>query len=178
MSIKAKIGEKDLESVKSQHDLGPILQKNLSWNENCLSRSRKAMSALFQIKCNLSSSFDWKVKLNAYTGYVVPIPVYAFQTWLPSRSNLHDFEKVQHHATKWILNSNQSYRNRLLTLKLLPLSFYVEMHDLLLLLSIFRGDYDVVINDIEKAVETTRQIARGEYRITKARINKTDDNFF
>ena len=37
---------------------------------------------------------------------------------------------------------------------------------------------DVVINDIEKAVETTRQTERGEYRITKARINKTNDNFF
>ena len=101
-------------------------------------------------KRNLSSSCDWKVKLNAYFGYV-PIVVYASQTWLPSRSKLHDFEKVQHHATKWILNSNQSDRNCLVTLKLLPLSLYVEMHDLLLLLSIIRGDYDVVI---EKAVET------------------------
>ena len=103
---------------------------------------------------------------------------YASQTWLPSRSNLHEFEKVQHHATKWILNSNQSYRNGLVTLKLLPLSLYVEMRDLLLLLSIIRGDYGVVINDIEKAVETTRQTERGEYRITKARINKTNNNVF
>ena len=52
------------------------------------------MSALFQIKRNLSSSCDWKVKLNAYTGYVVPIAVYASQTWLPSRTNLHEFEKL------------------------------------------------------------------------------------
>ena len=53
--------------------------------------------------------------------------------------------------------SNQSYKSCLVTLKLLPLSLYVEMHDLLLLLSIIRGDYDVVINQIEKTVETTRQ---------------------
>ena len=130
--------EKDLESVKSQRDLGLIIQQNLSWIENCLSRSRKAMSALFQIKYNLSSSCDCKVKLNAYTGYV-PIAVYASQTWPPSRSNLHEFEKVQHHATKWILNSNQSYRNCLVTLNLLPLSFCVEMHDLLFIINYSRG---------------------------------------
>ena len=64
-----------------------------------------------------------------------------------------------------------------MTLKLLILSLYVEMLDLLLLLSIIRGDHDVVINDIEEAVETTRQTERGEYQITKARINKTNNNF-
>ena len=88
VSITATIGEKDLESVKSQSDLGLIVQQNSSWNENCLSSSRKAMSALSQIKLKLSSSCDWKVSQKAYTGYVVPIAVYASQTWLPSRSNL------------------------------------------------------------------------------------------
>ena len=71
-----------------------------------------------------------KVKLNAYTGYVVPIAVYASQTQLPSRSNLCEFEKP---------NTN---------------------------------------NDVEEALETTRQTERGEYRITKVKINKTNDNFF
>ena len=88
-----------------------------------------------------------------------------------------NLKKNQHHATKWIVNSNQSDWNRLMTLKLLPLSLHEEMHDLLLLLSIIRGDYDVVISDIEEVVETTRQTERGEYRTMKARINKTNDNF-
>ena len=65
------------------------------------------MSGLFQLKRILSNSCGWKVKLNSYTGYVVPIAVYASQKWLPSRSNIQKFEKVQHHATKRILNSNQ-----------------------------------------------------------------------
>ena len=52
------------------------------------------------------------------------------------------------------------------------------MHDLFLLLSIIRRDYDVVINDVKKAVETTHQAEGSEYRISKARIKKTNDNFF
>ena len=118
------------------------------------------------------------MKLKAYTGYVVPIAVYAPQTSVPSKSNLHEFEKVQHHAMKWMLNSNQSYRYRLATLKLLPMSLYLEIDNVLLLLSIIRGDYGVVINDIEESVETTRQTERGEYQNPKARINKTNDKNF
>ena len=125
-STMAKIGEKDLESVESQLDLGLIIQQKLSWKESCRSTSRKKMSALFQMKRNLSSSCDRKVKLNAYTGYVVPIAIYASQTRLPSRSNLHEFKKFQQHATNWILNSSQTYRKYLVVLKLLPLNLYVK----------------------------------------------------
>ena len=134
------------------------------------------MSSLFQIKRNLSSSCEWKVILKAYTAYVVPIAVYFSQTWLPSRNNLRKFEQVQLHATKWILNPNQNYWIGLVTIKLLQLGLFVEMHNLLLLISIIRRDYDVVINNIEEAVEETHQTERAEYRITKMRINKTNDN--
>ena len=53
------------------------------------------MRALFETKRNLSSSCESKVKLNAHSGYIVPIAVYLSETWLPSRGNLHEFEKVQ-----------------------------------------------------------------------------------
>ena len=76
------------------------------------------------------------------------------------------------------MQRNQSYRNRLVTLKLLSLSLFVEIHNLLLLLSATRGVYDADINDIEEAVYTTRQTERGEYRITEARVNKTNNKFF
>ena len=51
------------------------------------------------------------------------------------------------------------------------------MHDLLLLLFLIRGNYDVDVNDFKKEVETTRQTERVEYRFTKARNNKPNNNF-
>ena len=65
-----------------------------------------------------------------------------------------------------------------MTLKLLPLSLYVEKHGLLVLLSTIRGVYDLVITEIAKAVETTRQAERIENRISKTRNNKTNNKFF
>ena len=76
---------------------------------------------------------------------------------------------------KWILNQNQSNRNRL---NLLSLSLDVEMHNFLLLLSLIQENYELDINDIDDAVETTRQSERSENRVTKAGISRTNDNFF
>ena len=46
------------------------------------------------------------------------------------------FDKVQVRATKLIPEKRKSYKERLLHLKILPLSLYVEMYDLLLLLAL------------------------------------------
>ena len=92
--------------VLSQRDLGLTVQQNLSWNEDCKRRSNKAMGALFQIKRNLTSNCNWRIKLNAYAGHGVPIAVYASQTWLLNKKNLTEFRKTQHHAIKWIIVSD------------------------------------------------------------------------
>ena len=133
------------------------------------------MSAPLQMKRKLSSPCDWKVKPYAYTVYVVPIAVNSSKTWLSSRSNLLGFENFQHLATKLIFNSNQSYRHCLVTLKLLPLSLYVKIHDIS---SLIRGDYGVDIDNIEEAGEITRQTERCGYRTTETRINKTTKSLF
>ena len=43
-------------------------------------------------KRNLTTTLDIKVKLNKYTGYVVPIAVYASQTLLSNNTNLHELK--------------------------------------------------------------------------------------
>ena len=137
------------------------------------------MGALFQIKRNLTSNCNWRIKFNAYTGYVVPISVYASQSWLLNKGNLTEFEKIQHHATKWIIGSDLSYRNRLIKLHILPLSLYVEMHDLLMLSSINTGEFDVESSiENETICDTTRQSNRGEFNLSKPRLKKTNENFF
>ena len=119
---------------KEQRDLGLIVNCNITWNSNCHQRSAKAMSALFQIEGYLAVSCSVKTKLDAYTGYFVPIVTYAFQTWCPNRQNLQEIEEIEHIqkvATKWILAINAAYKYRLLELNLLLLCLYIEKHNLL-----------------------------------------------
>ena len=59
-----------------------------------------------------------------------------------SRTNMLNLEKVQILATKWILCSNESYRERSTNPKLLHFCLYAELPDLLHLISIMMGEYD------------------------------------
>ena len=117
--------------------------------------------------------------LNAYTRYVVPIVVYGASVTHYSKSNLRAIEKVQRMATKWMLNSHISYKCRLQKLGKLPLSLYIEMHDLLLFISIVCNNYEIDINQYaENTKISTRQNERNEYQMPKTRLKKSNSDFF
>ena len=154
--------------TESQKDLGLIITSNLSWQGNCDHRVKKATSAFFQIKRNISAISSTSNKMNCYTGYIVPILTYCSQAWLSNRM-----------ATKWILGKSlQSYKERLISLKLLPLCLYVELHDLFLFLAITRNEFDIPKDFKTLEDERTRQNCRGELKIESNRLVKSDENFF
>ena len=72
--------------------------------------------------------------MNAYKGYVVPVLNYASQVWYTSKTDMKSIEKIQHKATKWICGGNDEHHQRLETLKILPLSMYMEMQNVIYLL--------------------------------------------
>ena len=88
-------------------------------------------------------------------------------------------EKLQKRATSWILSGrNCTYKEKLIALKLLPLILYVELHDLLLLLSLLDNKFDIKVSFEYQDFEKTRQSARGELKKAKKnRLRKTDENF-
>ena len=175
---KASLKNQELGEVDSQRDLGLIVSKKLNWKSNCNHRLSKATKAFYQIKRSMTDSASIKNKLNAYTGYVLPILSYCSQAWLPNRQQMEKIEKLQKRATSWILSGrNCTYKEKLIALKLLPLSVYVEMHDLLLLLSLLDNKFDIKVNFEYQDFEKTRQNARGELKIAKNCLRKTDENF-
>ena len=169
-TLTAAIDNLEIEPTNLQRDLGLWITSNLTWNDNCTTRTKKGLSALFQLKRNLSTNSTRNSKLNSYVGYVVPVLTYCSQAWQPNKSNLAKFERVQEIATKWILNASFEYKDRLLQLKLLPLSLYVEMHNLLLLISLDRNEYDVVVDLPRVTEDKTRQHTRGELTIGTNRL--------
>ena len=142
---------------ETQKDRVLIITSNISWQGNCNHRVQKATSAFFQIKRDMSAISSTSTKMNCYTGYIVPILTYCSQAWLPNCTNMYIIEKVQIMSTKWILGiSLQSYKERLISLKLLPLCHYVELHDLLFL-AITRNEFDLPTNFETLEDDRTRQ---------------------
>ena len=71
---------------------------------------------------------------------VVPILCYASQVWYPTKTDLIRIELVQKRATRWIVDTELSYVDRFVRLKLLPLSLYIEMYDILLFAAIINNN--------------------------------------
>ena len=157
-----------------QKDLGIQGCDNLTWHQNAITRACKTLRALWYLRRNLRNRTLPQIKLNAYNGYIVPIISYARQVWYPSKCNLVLIERIQKSAKKRIIGSSRTYKERLIKLKILPLSFYFELHGLLLLCELKNNKYNIVIeiyihfnNNIRK-----RQGAKFEFKLTKNYYSK------
>ena len=77
------------------------------------------------------------------------------------------------------MSEKQSYKQRLITLNLLPFSLYIEMHDVLYPMASKQGKYDVELSNFDSIqASTTRQHSRGQLQINKNRLVRSDENFF
>ena len=72
-----KMNEVAVKPVKVQKGLGVLISNDLSLKENCNLRRTKSLKSLWFLKRNVSFKSTTKAKLNAYTGFVVPVISYA-----------------------------------------------------------------------------------------------------
>ena len=115
-----------LERVESINDLGVTVSSNLSWSKNIKSISAKANSLLGMIGRSISFDAPTPVKFQPNVSHVRSILEYCSPLWSPANvKNILLLERVQRHATKYILNnySDMSYAERFIKLSILPLCF-------------------------------------------------------
>ena len=152
----------------------------LSWKANIKKRCSKAWKAFYFLKRNILNLASQTTKLNAYVGYVIPVISYDSQAWFANKTESKDIERIQRKATSWIISNWEiSYKQRLTTLKLLPLSYYFELHDLLMLISLLKGSYNIKIpikTNNNEGLLSTRQ--NELITINKTRTRKADENFW
>ena len=172
-----ELNSKFLERKFEQKDLGVIISAKLSWRANSLKRCKKASKA-FYLKRNGSVLANTRTKLNAYVGYVIPVISYALMVWFVNKTECKEVESIQKKATAWILSSwEMNYKSRMAKLKLLPLSYYFELHDLLTLLTLLGGNYNINLPiKLNECAVRTRQ--NELIAIDKTRTKKADENFW
>ena len=170
-----------LQTTNVHRDLGVQVTGSLSWSPNCESRVQSSLRSFYQIKRNVSSKTSLKSKIDLYCGYIVPIVTYASQAWYANKSEMQQLERVQRKASAWILQTaDMEYSERLKKIKLLPLSVYMELHDILFFFAVSTRKYDWNLEDhVERITsKNTRQASRGELQIPKTRLKKSEENFW
>ena len=90
-----------------QLDLGLLVYQRLRLNKKCQLHKQKALVAMFQMKRNLSKDCHLKIKLIAFKSYIVPIAMFCFHVWMPSRT---DMRCQDYTAIKWILVGSKIYK--------------------------------------------------------------------
>ena len=121
-----------LDRVLDEKDLGVTITSTLSWELHIQSITAKANKVLGLLKRTCPPLKDISVRRTLYLSLVKPQVSYATQVWSPAQVRI---EHVQRRATMWILQSKVgelSYRERLLKVDLLPLTFDRELKDLVL----------------------------------------------
>ena len=119
----------------SHRDLGVIVSSNLSWSDHYNYICSKAYSSIYLIRRSFSSNVPTATKKQLYLSLVRSKLSYCSQLWRPQLiKDILLLEKVQRRATKFILNDFSSgYKDRLISLNILPLMYWLELNDIMYL---------------------------------------------
>ena len=134
-------------SVTSKKDLGVHVSSKLSWKNHIDIIISKANKMLGMIKRTCTNECDQKTLIVLYKSLVRSQLGYASQVWSPhTKEKIAALERVQRHATKFILKTELCYPERLVKLKLLPLEYRREILDLCFFFKCLKGyiDFDVL----------------------------------
>ena len=173
-------GNSVFERKQCEKDLGVIICDNLNWSEHIKSRVSKAYSMFHMIRRNVSPRTSKGAKMNLYRGLLVPILTYGMQVSHANTNSLSALELFQARVTKWI-DHEPDYKMRLHRLNLLPISLYIELHDILLLSRIVNDKYNY---DWEPKVrfppsdKRTRAAESELFVLPKLRLSSSRQNFW
>ena len=147
-----KLGTESLTRVDSEKDLGVITSSGLSWELQINCVISKANKMLGVLKRTCTQLTDMKARRTLYLTHVKSQLCYATEVWSPV-NNIQlskRIERVQRRATRWIMMSRRgelNYKERLLALDLLPLTFDREVKDLVYLYKALFGYVNVDVSN-------------------------------
>jgi hypothetical protein len=136
-------------------DLGLRITSTLSWNAHINEITSKGLRRMWFLVRTLGYEAPVKTKLITYITLVRSILEYNTVIWNPiTTENILTLERVQKKSTNFILNNPRrpsnnhiSYKDRLVQLKLLPLTYRREFYDIIFLIKSLRGMHAFNIKD-------------------------------
>ena len=146
-----------IKRANQQSDLGVIISHDLKWHEHIHHVLSKGYRMLGFLRRN-AKNFDVRAKRTLYNTLVRSHVGYASQVWAPSMvGDIKSVENLQRRSTRFILpNSALNYRERLLKLNLLPVSYWHEINDLVFYFKCSKGLYHFSTDDYVKPKPVSR----------------------
>jgi hypothetical protein len=133
------MGNSTLPRTNDAPDLGVTITSNLSWNTHINNITARAQNRKWFLIRTLGYEAPVRAKLLTYLSLIRSILEYNTVIWCPiTHDNILAIEKVQRNCTDYILNNPRwpvphriDYKERLIQLNILPLSYRREFYDLI-----------------------------------------------
>ncbi|CAB4010510.1 Hypothetical predicted protein, partial [Paramuricea clavata] len=159
------LGRLPLGKTNCEKDLGVLIKSDLKWDAHVLSISKRANNALGYIRRGTTGFNDVDTRKVLYMALVRNHLVHASQVWAPQSVHLiKQLESLQRRATKYILclpyDTTITYKDRLLKLDLLPMSYWHEYLDVLYLYKLASGMLSLKLHDFLKVKQPLRVTRR------------------
>ena len=144
------MNSKELSRVHKEKDLGVYINDNSSWHNHVDAITAKGNKMLGMLKRACPLLTDTKVRRTLYLTLVKSQLSYATEVWSPPTIKMRSkVESVQRRATSWIMQAKRgevSYKQRLITLSLLPLCYDREIKDLVFFFKALYGRIDLDVH--------------------------------
>ena len=138
-----------VKSIANQVDLGVIISNDQKWSPHIASCNAKANRMLGFLRRNCTQMSDIRCRRLLYLALVRSHLSYGSEIWAPQGSSrdLAIIEGVQRRASKFILQDYElPYPERLKKLNLLPISYWMELKDLVFFFKCKHGLFDLDIS--------------------------------
>jgi hypothetical protein len=174
------LGSQNLTRVDSEKDLGITTTSKLSWDIHANTIVAKANKILGVLRRTCTKLMDMKARRTLYLSLVKSQLCYATEVWSPVNSVQisRRVEKVQRRATRWITMTKRgelSYRERLLALDLLPLTYDREVRDLVYFFKSLFNYIDINIDNYVSFVSHGRtRLSHTSRYILQSKLCKTN----
>ena len=170
-----------LNTTSHYRDLGVNFTNDLSWSQHYSIIVSKAYNTLHFLRRTISSHHSVRTKLILYTSLIRTRLTYCSQVWRPHLlKDIQTLERVQRRCTKFILNDYHSnYKDRLIFLKLLPLSLWLELLDLTFLLIClkFPQEHFDIFQYVQFVSSTTRSSSHSKLKCLLPQSSNNHLNF-
>ena len=184
-----RINDKTLEVTTAEKDLGVWITSDLTWAKHVLDRCSNANKLLGFVRRSAMEIKNHRVRRTLFLTVVRPVLGYATQIWCPQSIDLiKRAERVQRRATKFILKlpfiCTETYKDRLITTNLIPISYWHELLDLTLFFKATNG-LITLHNDVLPLEVASKRLTRASsntniitYRPPKCRTLTFQRSFF
>ena len=171
LGFEPELYNEKLKSTNEYTDLELVINSNMKYNNNQETRLSETHKVYQMVRRNSASITSTQSKLLVYKSMIILYLLYSSECWFPKTSDLKKWKSFTSTVTRRIV-SRDDYKQKLSTLRILPIPYLIELKELMMLSNIIDGRNDVEMQTFYQLKQSKRR--RIQFVLAKAPAKHCD----